>query len=331
MITHFTLGFMVASFFTSLVVKSELGVPLMVLGGVMGLLPDFLDFKFWKFFEKWDYVVDPDPANPDPKRIAEVVAKAIDEAYEKGEVRVKLHTIQLGFDHWRRYSVEFNSEEKKIVVRIGAIVNTGKMPYPETDLNLVGEAKTKHPFIKTYPKPTEIDIFTGPSFAFKRKGDKVEAVFIPWHREWSHSFTVGALIAGVIALILGWKIGLMSMLAYWSHVISDHFSFMGSNLLWPITKERTPGFGLAESGDPTANFTTVYVATTIILKNLDTKNLIPLTPLKYYLLITILPAATLITLTIIYRRKTGKPETRQEAAAREALQEEETPFKEGID
>lgn len=337
MITHFSLGLAVASFFKEVVLKSTMGVPLLALGGAFALLPDFLDFKFWKFMEKYDYVADPDPNDPDPKMIAETIAKAIDDAYESGRmVRVKLHTMQLGFDHWRQYQVEFDQQGRKIRVRIGPVVSTGKVPYPETEPpkeKAVGEAETKHPFLKIYPKPTVIDIFTGPSMGFKREGDIVKIHFIPFHREWSHSFTVGALLGAIVALIGGMSLGLMAMIAFWSHVVSDQVGFLGCNLFWPFTKERTPGFKLAESAHPAANFSTVWASITTVIWNINRyaeQQIIFMDPSRYFTMIVFLPPALIIGATSIYYRKIGRPvRTALELEAEEALTEEEGPFKEG--
>ena len=50
-IAHFTAGVAAASFFPGAVAAAVDGNPLyFVLGGVCGLLPDTLDFKFGRFF-----------------------------------------------------------------------------------------------------------------------------------------------------------------------------------------------------------------------------------------------------------------------------------------
>ena len=337
MITHFSLGLMVASFFQRVVKLSTLGTPLMAIGGIAGLLPDFIDFKFWKFMEKYDYVVDPDPNNPDPSKMAETIAEAIDKAYETGKpLRLKLHTMQLGPDHWRQYQVEFLTEERKIRVKIGPVVNTGKIPYPETELpdeKAIGEAETKHEFVKLYPKPTVIDIFTGPSFKLKKVEDKIELHFIPFHREWSHSFTAGAVFGLIVALIWDLQLGLMFMLAFFSHVLSDQLGFLGCNLLPPITKERTPGFGLAESGNPVANFSTVYTAWMTILWNLNRfsdEPVIFMSPYLYFSLLVFLPVAVIIIGYKIYKWKFKPPEEPiEEKKMKELMEEKEEPFVEG--
>jgi len=142
-IAHFISGAAIATFFEEAVkaASEELSF-IIVLGGIFGILPDTLDFKFARYFEKPDYEIDPHPKDPDPQGIADKIAQAINEAYERGRVEggrgrvvVKLHTMKLGADLWRRYSVQFDTEKNEVVVKIGPVVTTsqvgGKAPYNE--------------------------------------------------------------------------------------------------------------------------------------------------------------------------------------------------------
>ncbi|NKB22844.1 MAG: hypothetical protein GKR87_00285 [Kiritimatiellae bacterium] len=80
-----------------------------ILGGAFGLLPDTLDFRFYRFFYKHDIYIDPDPHHPDPQKIATTLAEAVDQAHEQGrDVRIKLNTIRKGVDYWQQYSVNFD-------------------------------------------------------------------------------------------------------------------------------------------------------------------------------------------------------------------------------
>ena len=129
-IAHFAAGVAVASCFPEAVTAGAAGNPLyFILGGVFGLLPDTLDFKFYRFFYGRDIEVIPDPLRPDPKMIADAVAGAVLGACETGKpVRLKLNTIRLGADLWQSYSVKFDIPSKRVVVAYGPVVDTGGNP-----------------------------------------------------------------------------------------------------------------------------------------------------------------------------------------------------------
>jgi hypothetical protein len=63
-IAHFISGVAIATFFPEVVRQAADGSLLPVLGGVAGILPDTLDFKFVRYFERYDLEIDPGP-NPD--------------------------------------------------------------------------------------------------------------------------------------------------------------------------------------------------------------------------------------------------------------------------
>ena len=75
-ITHFVSGVAIATFFPYVVQQGASGGVLPVLGGIGGILPDTLDFKFARYFERYDDEIDPDADHPDPREIAERVAAA---------------------------------------------------------------------------------------------------------------------------------------------------------------------------------------------------------------------------------------------------------------
>ena len=95
----------------------------------------------------------------------------------------------------------------------------------------------------------------------------VEIDFLPWHRNWSHSLTVGALLAG-IASFWTWKAGVVVFGAYVIHVIEDQLGHMGSNLFFPFTKKRVPGFKMMRSGDAFPNFAGIWLCCLLIFWNL---------------------------------------------------------------
>jgi membrane-bound metal-dependent hydrolase YbcI (DUF457 family) len=270
-ITHFVSGIAAATFIPGIVEHAANGSLLPALGGVFGLLPDTLDFKFARYFERAEDI-DPDPRRPDPGVIAERIAEAIDRAYKRNQpVRVRLHTMKLGVDLWRQYTVRFDAENGEIAVRIGPTVNTSQMPYAGSEIEGLSEARAEveAPMRYTYGEEMTIDIFGGPSFAFKRVKDKVEIQFLPWHRSWSHSLVLAGFLGLAAGLLIDATLGLVIFAGMAAHILEDQLGYMGSNLFWPLTENRTGGLRLVHSGDPIPNFVTVWAALVLILFNLD--------------------------------------------------------------
>ena len=253
---------------------------ILVLGGVFGILSDTIDFKLNKFIHRYDEMFDPG-GNPDPNEIASAVSKNIEKAFDTGKVvNLHLHSIRLGADLWREYTVKFDDKAGEIVVNIGKIVNTGQVPVPESEPkgNCEGRAKVKCRFKQNYEVLTRVNIFGGPSFGFVKKDNFIDIQFIPWHRSWSHSITLGllfgAIVWGIVALYFGnwlypgWMFGAVVSLGFCTHVIEDQFGFLGSNLFFPFTKERSKGLKMMHSGDAIPNFLTVWLSLGIIFWNM---------------------------------------------------------------
>ena len=271
-ISHFISGVAAASFCPWAVEAAQNSNPaFFILGAVAGILPDTIDFKFYRYFYHHEIYVDPHSDQLDPHPVADAVAAAITAAAATGKpVRVKLSTIQLGADDWRQYRVKIGPDECAVRVQFGPVVSTGQMPYPGTlPVNRpVAVAKFSALVRQSYEPVYTVDIFDGPSFLFKRTGSgEVEIDFLPWHRNWSHSFTVGALLAGVASL-WSWQAGAVVFIAYAIHIIEDQLGFMGSNLFFPFSKKRAPGLKLMRSGDALPNFTTVWFCCLLIFWNL---------------------------------------------------------------
>jgi len=284
-IAHFVTGVALATFFPEVVERAAGGSVLPVLGGVAGILPDTLDFKFLRYLESYDLEIDPGP-EPDPGEIAEQMAETMRQAYESGERRsIMLHTIRLGADLWRQYVMRLDPERSEVAVRVGPIVDTGKAPLPGSEPADAEEARAHVgvPMVHTYDEEIAVDIFSGPSFTFDQDDDLLRVRFLDWHRRWSHSLTLAAGLGlgavGVAALAEGlmqggtsrtplW-VGLVVILGCLGHILEDQLGFMGSNLLYPFTRRRTAGLRLLRSGDAIPNFLTVWTAVMVILFNLD--------------------------------------------------------------
>jgi len=338
-IAHFITGIAIATFFPEVVQGATAGSLLPMLGGVAGILPDTLDFKFARYFERYDREIDPGP-QPDAREIAAQLAGAMREAFETGEPRnVMLHTIRLGADLWREYVVRFDPQKGEVAVRIGPVVNTGQTPFPGSEPEGAEEVcvEVGAPMAHTYDAENHVDIFSGPSFRFARKGDRLHVHFLDWHRRWSHSLTLAAALGlgagGVAALTdlfakspsthLPLWTGLVVGLGFAGHVLEDQLGFMGSNLLYPFTRERTAGLHLLRSGDGIPNLLTVWVAAALVLLNLDRFSAAPrLDPPVFLLLAVALPLATLGGLYYL-QRQGGGPDPQEAQGQRDIVSETE--------
>lgn len=279
--SHFMSGVAVASFGPWAIEAALQGNPIyFVLGGACGILPDTVDFKFYRFFYHHDVYATPDPKNLDPQYVADEVARAVNMAVdEKRYINLKLVSVRLGADFWQQYSVKFDNEKLEVLVRFGPVVNTGQVPVEGTEKGhaKIGRAKLKAKVIQTYDAALKVDIFDGPTVGLKpmANGD-LDLEFLPWHREWSHSLTVGALLGvlvGVLAYFLSgwtaaWQCFVTIAACYGVHVVEDQLGHMGSNIFYPLTKLRTPGLHWMHSGDGLPNFLAVWISCLLIFWNL---------------------------------------------------------------
>jgi len=303
-IAHFLSGIAAASFIPTAVQQSAQGAWLLALAGVCALLPDTLDFKFGRFLERPDDAIDPGP-QPDAQSIADRIAAAADAAFQTGRPRtVQLRTVKLGADAWQQYAVRFDTSRDEIAVRIGPVVTTSQVPVGATSVHADARAKTSAPMNYTYDAEVKIDIFSGPSFRFERKGDAIAITFLPWHRAWSHSLTVAIGLGVIVGLLWGRLAGVVVALGYAVHVLEDQLGAMGSNLLWPLTRIRAPGLNLIRSGDAIPNFLTVWTACALTLFNLDRFADVPRLPTAPYLLgVVALPIVALVPTYVAGRRR----------------------------
>lgn len=296
-IVHFISGIAVATFIPEAVQQAGDGSPLLALGGLFGLLPDTLDFKFARYLQVYDLEIDPHPHDMQPQAIAEQVAGAMRAAFDSERPRkVMLHTVRLGADLWREYSLRFSPATGEVIVRVGPVVNTSQLPLPGSKPreNVEGRAAVGVPMVHTYDAETKINIFSGPSFCFERRGEELYVIFLPWHRRWSHSLTLAAALGLLMSLLLGPTAGLVSGLGLATHVLQDQLGFMGSNLFWPLTRGRSTGLRLLHSGDGLPNFLAVWLAAALILFNLDRFSDAPrLAAMPYLLLAVLLPCLVL--------------------------------------
>lgn len=325
-ITHFLTGVATASCFPLAIQTAfDEKAYLMVLGGVCGIMSDTLDFKFARYFWKHDYRVRLTEDNLDPRLPAEIMAKAIDEAAATGRpVRVKLDIDRVSTSYYRTYAVMVDDDHKEVTCCIGplktmshcmargenmpgdaakksAIEKNGPIAVMET---LAKEAPAlpdsmpvptraftasfKSDVNNTYYCDAEVGIFSGPDFEFApQKDGKVRIDFIPWHRRWTHSVTLGLLMGPIgFALFANWgalaagdlrlfanpfavAAFFIGILAFWSHVLVDQTGHLGSNLFPPWTKTRSLGWKWCTSASPFSNLMVNYISVSIILWNIN--------------------------------------------------------------
>ena len=331
-ITHFLTGVATASCFplaiqTALDEKSYL----MVLGGVCGIMCDTLDFKFARYFWKHDVRVQLTEDNLDPSLPAKAIAEAIDRAATTGKpVHVKLDIIRLSTNYYRTYAVQIDDRRKEVTCTIGplktmshsmargenlpgesarrhAIDTKGPASIMETlareapclpgtlpEGNLSAVASFKADAMNTYYMDTEVGIFSGPDYELSPDKDgKVRIDFIPWHRRWTHSVTLGLLMGPIgFALFAHWgalasghwaafinpfavNAFFIAILAFWSHVLVDQMGHLGSNLYPPFTKKRVRGWDWSTSSSPFSNLMTNYISASIILWNINAYSPVP--------------------------------------------------------
>jgi len=324
-ITHFLTGVATASCFPigmqSVFMNKSYFLPL---GGIFGISCDTLDFRFARYFWKHDYVLRINEDNLDPKVIAEGYAKAVDEAFEqKKTVYLKIDIIRLSGSFYRTINIFIDDKRKEVTAMIGSIKTMSHvmerldyLPGYETmkkSIEEVGAAKTLEKLIdhlpcvpdsrpaennyytakfkadinNTYYQDTEVGIFSGPDFAFVFDEGKVRIDFIPWHRQWSHSLTLGLLLGPIgFAIYASWpalfagnlkeffnplaiNAFFMAILACWSHIFVDQTGHLGSNLFYPFTKTRSQGLQWTTSASTFPNIFVNYLSISTIIWNLN--------------------------------------------------------------
>ena len=126
-ISHFTSAIAAATFIPGVVaLASQDRSLILLLAGVLGLLPDWLDFKIARYFEPADEDIEPNALNFDAQDMAGKIAEAMRRAFDEDDpLTLQLYSAQLGPDRWRRYSLQFDPEQNEIILRPGPLINGG--------------------------------------------------------------------------------------------------------------------------------------------------------------------------------------------------------------
>lgn len=289
-LTHFMSGVALASCFpeavrmaasTSTPIDGASASFILVLGGLYGIMPDTLDFKFGQYLSPGDVDVDCNPLEPDAEKMARQIGQAMDQAAETEQlVKVQLYPMRMGTNLWRQYVITFDAEAGEVVVVLGDIVSTSQVPYVGTapKEKAVGRYKLRQAkILDAHGRPSVVDILSGPQFGFRPQGKKVVAVeFLPWHRTWSHSYVLGAMLAAPVAALAWylqwtpwWLYGLIAFLGFAVHITEDLTGHMGGSLLWPFVGKRYDGFCWFSASNPHMNFLVDFTCVVIVLFNLN--------------------------------------------------------------
>lgn len=271
--THFLTGLAAASCIPLAVRAGAAGNPLyFLLGGIAGLLPDTLDFKFLRWTYHHDIEVVPDPLAPDPQMIADAMALAIHRARATGRtVSIKLHTVRLSATEWLRYRVTLDPADRRVVVTVLGPVTTDRRPLAASGTEpCAAVARLACAPELDYQADTDVDILDGPVFAMEPRPDgRVRAHFLPWHRQLSHSFPFAVLFALAGAYLWDAWAALTIAAAYAAHLLADQTGLMGSALWYPFLRRRIPGWQLARSDSAWVNFVVCWISGLVILRNLS--------------------------------------------------------------
>lgn len=276
-ISHFATGLCLASFVPGVAADAALGSLCIALGGAAGLLPDTLDFRIARFFDRRDADLMPDPLAPDPQALANAFAAELQSALTSHRARtVQLHPFRRGTIDWVLYALWFDPSTDDVCVRMSDGETVARAAAPRVCYH--------------YDGVIDVGELGGPSLRLSPNTATgvIDIAFLPWHRERTHSLLLALLLGVVFAWLAGWQAGLCAALGFAGHVLEDQLGHMGSNLFWPLTQSRTPGLGLLHASDAAANTGTVWLSLSLLLLNLDRARSFPLIPATPYILLVVL-------------------------------------------
>ena len=292
--THFVCGLAVASFFPWSVQAAAGGNPLyFLLGGTLALLPDTLDFRLLRYFYRHDIEVIPDPLAPDMQMVANAMAQAIDASTERNW-RLHLHTIRMGPDCWQKYRISINPQERHVTAKLDDRIDTGGNPLPDQPKRKHAQAVAtfRAPVALEYLADFAVEMFDGPHVECSHQNNgEIQIRFIPWHRRHTHSLCLSALLAGLAGILFGWQAAPVAFATHASHILLDQLGYMGSNLLWPITNQRFPGFKLQHASSAFWNLAAVWIAIALLYGNLHSHTVTAphIPPIGFLIVAIILP------------------------------------------
>ena len=290
-IAHFATGLCLASFVPGVVDASADGSLLIALGGACGMLPDTLDFRLARFLPRHhaDIMPGTSDAADSARDLAHATAAQIRLTTPGRPRNVQLHPRRHSAASWLTYSLRFEpgAPEGDVVVTVNGAEGRGWA-------GVAGD-----PYGGRY----EIGQLGGPMFGFSRDpAGSLRIEFLPWHRIWSHSLLIALALGIGFGVCAGTQAGVVAALGFTGPVLEDQLGRMGSNLFWPLTRQRSMGLDLMHSGDVLPNLLTVWAALALILFNLDRARPAPaLDALQWLLPGIVLPALVLLALAAVRR------------------------------
>jgi hypothetical protein len=297
--SHFISGIALASFLPSTIDLSRQGSFVLLLAGLGGMMPDVIDFRFSRYAREPDIEICPDPDSPDPQQIVDQILAAIELAHQSHKrVSIRFDTARPSSGLRFRYMVRLDPDQ------VAARAQT--MTDASAPLNLArrlfdGSHSGHSTVCCTGEAQIQIDDLGGAWLELRPRGDAVEIVFLPWHRQWSHSLLVAAAVGGMLSLLLDPLSGLVYLVGSATHIFEDQLGHMGSNLWFPFTRSRTKGCKLFHSGDAVPNLLAVWISVVLILFNLDRFSPAPVLRPLAFLSINLM-AWSLVLLVWLWRR-----------------------------
>jgi membrane-bound metal-dependent hydrolase YbcI (DUF457 family) len=229
--------------------------PILV-GGIAGILPDLLDFKIGRYLAHQHAAMAPDPLAPDPALICQALTLTMQCALQQGSPHtIQLHTIQTGAGHHIPYQIDLSPADRTLSCTIHT------QPHPQT-----ATVPLPAPIHFDYYASIAVTWGDGPAIQIAPAAHGSLAVrFLPWHRSWSHSLLVPLIPAGALMLIHAVPYGLTWMAGWYSHIALDQLGNLGCNMMWPFTRTRTTGRGIASSDSRAGNAIALWSACLLLL------------------------------------------------------------------
>ncbi len=286
-IAHFASGLVLASFVPGVLERASTGSLLIALGGACAMLPDVLDFRLLRYLLRIDASITPDPSKPDAQAIADQIAEQISLVVQDGRTRVvQINAARRTAGEWVSYTVAFDISLGDVIVTLdGNEAEPARAPAGILD--------------DSFNELLRAEELGGCAIRVRARDQCAQMEFLPWHRQWTHSF----LVAVALGLLLGWLIeplaGLTGMLGYAVHILGDEGGHMGSNLFAPLTHRRTRGLRLYHSADAIPNLLVVWASLSLLLLNLDQAGQTPVINTGPYLVFVVsLPVLLLVGISV---------------------------------
>jgi hypothetical protein len=269
-IAHFMSGLLLASFVPGVMDAATRGSVLIALGGACAMLPDMLDFRLARYLERRDADIAPDPLAPDAQALADALAAQMLLAEQQQRPRiVQFHPTRRGPADWWLYTLRFDMAQGDVVIRLDHDGSAGRAHVGRLDY--------------TYEGDLHIEELGGPSLRFCPSPEGMRIEFLPWHRQWTHSLVLAALVGLLAGLLLEPRAGVVAALGFAIHILEDELGYLGSNLFAPFTRGRGAGLRLFHSTEPIPNLMTVWLSLTLLFLNMDHVRDVPLLSTGPYL------------------------------------------------